>query len=40
MHAGVKIDEVVLEMFTVRAPRLAVHSGSRIAFECEIRPSQ
>jgi len=40
MHAGVKVDEVLLETFTIRAPRLTVDSGGRVALEREIRPPQ
>jgi len=40
MHARVKISEVFLETFSVRLPRAAVHSGSRIALQREIRPAQ
>jgi hypothetical protein len=40
MYAGVKVIEVTLKTFAVLAPRAAVGSGGRIAFEREIRPSQ
>jgi hypothetical protein len=40
MHASLKINEALLEMFAVRLPCAAIDSGSRISLESKIRPTK